>query len=120
MEGIVDKLATLGQVAGPLLMVGAGLVSIAAGLAMMGYMGMGALPILGMLLALSAAAPALLAMGSMFGLGGGDDSGVEEKDPINYDKLATALASQPLQVVIDGKVVSEISRVQNVRQSKKY
>ena len=56
----------------------------------------------------------------MFGLGGGDDSGVEEKDPINYDKLATALASQPLQVVIDGKVVSEISRVQNVRQSKKY
>ena len=57
----------------------------------------------------------------MFGLGGGgDDSGAEEKDPINYDKLATALASQPLQVVIDGKVVSEISRVQNVRQSKKY
>ena len=120
MEGIVEKLATLGAVAGPLLMVGAGLVSIAAGLAMMGYMGMGALPILGMLLALSAAAPALLAMGSMFGLGGGDDSGAEEKDPINYDKLATALASQPLQVVIDGKVVSEISRVQNVRQSKKY
>ena len=121
MEGIVDKLATLGQVAGPLLMVGAGLVSIAAGLALMGYMGMGALPILGMMLALSAAAPALLALGSMFGLGGGgDDSAAEEKDPINYDKLATALASQPLQVVIDGKVVSEISRVQNVRQSKKY
>ena len=102
-------------------MVGAGLVSIAAGLALMGYMGMGALPILGMMLALSAAAPALLALGSMFGLGGGgDDSATEEKDPINYDKLATALASQPLQVVIDGKVVSEISRVQNVRQSKKY
>ena len=50
MEGIVDKLATLGQVAGPLLMVGTGLVSIAAGLAMMGYMGMGKLPILGMML----------------------------------------------------------------------
>jgi len=121
MEGIVDKLATLGQVAGPLLMVGAGLVSIAAGLALMGYMGMGALPILGMMLALSAAAPALLAMGSMFGLGGGgDDSGAEESDPINYDKLATALASQPMQIVIDGKVVSEFSRIQNVRQSKKY
>ena len=120
MEGIVEKLATLGAVAGPLLTVGAGLMSIAAGLGMMGMTGMAALPVLGMLLALSAAAPALLAMGSMFGLGGGDDSGVEEKDPINYDKLATALASQPLQVVIDGKVVSEISRVQNVRQSKKY
>jgi len=121
MEGIVDKLATLGQVAGPLLMVGAGLVSIAAGLALMGYMGVAALPVLGMMLALSAAAPALLAMGSLFGLGGGgDDSGAEESDPINYDKLATALASQPMQIVIDGKVVSEFSRIQNVRQSKKY
>ena len=28
MEGIVEKLATLGQVAGPLLTVGAGLMSI--------------------------------------------------------------------------------------------
>ena len=119
VEGIVESLGTLGQVAGPLLMVGAGLVSIAAGLAIMGYVGMGALPILGMLLALSVAAPALLALGGALGgiFGGGDEGG--DSDVVSELKgLRSDIAGQPIQIVVDGKVISDITRVQRSRQSR--
>ena len=119
MEGIVDKLATLGAVAGPLLMVGAGLISIAAGLGIMGYAGMAALPVLGMLLALSAAAPALIALGGALGgiFGGGDEGG--DSDVVSELKgLRSDIAAQPIQIVVDGKVISEITRVQRSRQSR--
>ena len=119
VEGIVESLGTLGQVAGPLLMVGAGLVSIAAGLAIMGYVGMGALPILGMLLALSVAGPALLALGGALGgsFGGGDEGG--DSDVVSELKgLRSDIAGQPIQIVVDGKVISEITRVQRSRQSR--
>lgn len=46
-------------------------------------------------------------IGGMFGGGGG----------IDYDKLATAIANQPVQIVIDGRVISEITRKQSVNQS---
>lgn len=36
---------------------------------------------------------------------------------IDYDKLAAALASQPLQVVIDGKVINAITRKQSMNKS---
>ena len=119
MEEIVNKLATLGAVAGPLLMVGAGLISIAAGLGIMGYAGMVALPVLGMLLALSAAAPALIALGGALGgiFGGGDDGG--DSDVVSELKgLRSDIAAQPIQIVVDGKVISEITRVQRSRQSR--
>ena len=119
MEGIVEKLATLGAVAGPLLMVGAGLISIAAGLGIMGYAGMAALPVLGMLLALSAAAPALIALGGALGgiFGGGDEGG--DSDVVSELKgLRSDIAAQPIQIVVDGKVISEITRVQRSRQSR--
>ena len=119
MEGVVDKLATLGAVAGPLLMVGAGLISIAAGLGIMGYAGMAALPVLGMLLALSAAAPALIALGGALGgiFGGGDEGG--DSDVVSELKgLRSDIAAQPIQIVVDGKVISEITRVQRSRQSR--
>lgn len=119
MEGIVDKLSTLGQVAGPLLTVGAGLMSIAAGLGMMGMAGMVALPVLGMMLALSAAAPALLALGSMFGLGGGGDEGGDDPVVAELQGLRSDIQSQPIQIVVDNKVISEITRVQSVRQSRR-
>jgi len=119
MDGMVESLATLGQVAGPLLMVGAGLISIAAGLGIMGYAGMAALPILGMLLALSVAAPALLALGGALGgiFGGGDEGG--DSDVVSELKgLRSDIAGQPIQIVVDGKVISEITRVQRSRQSR--
>jgi hypothetical protein len=46
-------------------------------------------------------------IGGMLGGGGG----------IDYDKLAAALASQPLQIIVDGKVVSAITRKQNTNKS---
>ncbi len=119
MDGMVESLATLGQVAGPLLMVGAGLISIAAGLGIMGYAGMAALPVLGMLLALSAAAPALIALGGALGgiFGGGDEGG--DSDVVSELKgLRSDIAAQPIQIVVDGKVISEITRVQRSRQSR--
>lgn len=36
---------------------------------------------------------------------------------IDYDRLAAALASQPLQIIVDGKVVSAITRKQNTNKS---
>ena len=119
MDGMVESLATLGRVAGPLLMVGAGLISIAAGLGIMGYAGMVALPVLGMLLALSAAAPALIALGGALGgiFGGGDEGG--DSDVVSELKgLRSDIAAQPIQIVVDGKVISEITRVQRSRQSR--
>jgi len=100
-------------------MVGAGLISIAAGLGIMGYAGMVALPVLGMLLALSAAAPALIALGGALGgiFGGGDDGG--DSDVVSELKgLRSDIAAQPIQIVVDGKVISEITRVQRSRQSR--
>ena len=47
------------------------------------------------------------AVGGMVGGGGG----------IDYDKLAAALANQPLQIVVDGKVVSAITRKQTTNKS---
>ena len=46
-------------------------------------------------------------IGGMFGGGGG----------IDYDKLATAISNQPVQIIIDGRVISEITRKQSVNQS---
>ena len=80
---------------------------------------MGALPILGMLLALSVAAPALLALGGALGgiFGGGDEGG--DSDVVSELKgLRSDIAGQPIQIVVDGKGISEITRVQPSRQSR--
>jgi len=36
---------------------------------------------------------------------------------IDYDKLAAAISAQPIMITVDGKVVSEITRVQNKQSS---
>ena len=36
---------------------------------------------------------------------------------IDYDKLAAAMGNQPVQIVMDGRVISEITRKQSVNQS---
>ena len=51
-------------------------------------------------------------IGGLFG-GGGDSSG----GGIDYDKLAAALANHPLQIVMDGRVISEITKKQNMNKS---
>jgi hypothetical protein len=50
-------------------------------------------------------------LGGLFG--GGSSGG----GSIDYDKLAAAISNQPLQIVIDGRVISEITRKQGVNQS---
>ena len=50
------------------------------------------------------------AIGGLFG--GGDES-----TAIDYDKLAEAISNQPLQLVIDGKVISTITRKQSMNKS---
>jgi len=125
MEGIVDKLANLGQVSGPLMTVGAGLVSIAAGLGLISAAGLLAMPALGMLIGLAAVAPALTTLANAFGLGGGDSSessggGSSDGSLIEEVKgLRADLQSQPIQIVIDNKVISEITRIQSVKGSRK-
>ena len=51
------------------------------------------------------------AIGGLFG-GGSDES-----TAIDYDKLAEAISAQPLQVVIDGKVINTITRKQSMNKS---
>jgi len=126
MEGIADKLANLGQVSGPLMTVGAGLVSIAAGLGLISAAGLLAMPALGMLIGLAAVAPALTTLANAFGLGGGDSSesssggGSSDGSLIEEVKgLRADLQSQPIQIVIDNKVISEITRIQSVKGSRK-
>jgi len=43
--------------------------------------------------------------------------GGEESTTIDYDKLAEAISNQPLQLVIDGKVISTITRKQSMNKS---
>lgn len=118
MEGIVDKLANLGQMAGPLMTVGIGLVSIAAGLSLISAAGLLAIPALGMLIGLAAVAPALTSLANVFGLGGGDsssESGSEKDDLLDEIKgLRRDIQAQPIQIVIDDKVVSTMNK-KNVR-----
>lgn len=51
------------------------------------------------------------AIGGLFG------GGSEESTAIDYDKLAEAISNQPLQLVIDGKVISTITRKQSMNKS---
>ncbi len=53
---------------------------------------------------------ALDGIGNMFGGGG-------ESTSIDYDRLAEAISKQPIMVTVDGKVVSEITRVQSKQSS---
>ena len=51
----------------------------------------------------------LSGIGGMFGGG--------ESTSIDYDKLAEAISKQPIMISVDGKVVSQITRVQTKQSS---
>jgi hypothetical protein len=53
---------------------------------------------------------ALDGIGNLFG-------GESSSTGIDYDKLAAAISAQPIMITVDGKVVSEITRVQNKQSS---
>ena len=120
IETLSESLNTMGSVTAPLYAVAGGLFSIAGGLISMAGAGLLALPIFAALGGLAAIAPTLGSLGSLFG--GGDDeasnsSDSDDSDMIDYDRLASALQSQPIILTIDGKAVQKITAVQR-RQGK--
>jgi len=125
MGGMIESLITLGGVAPMLLGVGAGLVSIAAGLGMIALAGLAAMPGIGLLIALSAVAPALSGLAGAFGMGGGDseaEAGGGDGDSellAEIKGLRSDLQSQPIQIVMGNKVISEISKVQNAKSTRR-
>lgn len=125
MGGMIESLITLGGVAPMLLGVGAGLVSIAAGLGMIALAGLAAMPGIGLLIALSAVAPALSGLAGAFGMGGGDTEaeagggGGDSELLAEIKGLRSDLQSQPIQIVMGNKVISEISKVQNAKSTRR-
>lgn len=103
----------------PLQQMG-GLMSLAPGIA---ALGLSLIPLAMGLAAIMPVLPALLALGAvgmMVGFGAGDGEGGGGSDPSLLEEikgLRADLQSQPIQVVFDGKVVSEITRKQSQQSS---
>jgi hypothetical protein len=118
-EIISQGMVMMGQAAPGLSTVALSMMGIAGGLGMMAISGMAAMPIIGMLIALAAVAPALVALGGalggMFGGGGGDK---EEKMDVLIGKIdqLIAVASKGGTINMDGKKVGEIVRL-NINSS---
>ena len=47
----------------------------------------------------------------------GEIAGASVAGGIDYDKLAAAMGNQPLQIIVDGRVISEITKKQNQNKS---
>ena len=125
----VPAISALAAGLSQLVLVAPGLLSLAAGLAAVGLammpFAMGLLmitPFLGTVFALGLMLPMIA---GAFGAGGDDGGdatagGGGESDPLLEElKLLRAdIKGQPIQIVFDNKVVSEISRTQRTRQSR--
>lgn len=112
LQALADGLTAIAASAGGLTQVGLAVMGIGAGLGLMALAGLMALPIIGALIGLAAVAPALGALGSIFG--GGEDGGEkEDKMQLIADKLdqLIAVASKGGEVNMDGRKVGEIIRL---------
>ena len=105
IESVIGKLSGLASIAPQLLMVGAGLMSIAAGLGMIAISGIGALPVLGALSLLAFAATPLLALGGLFGDGEEKDDSMAEISS-KLDTLISVVSAGG-NVYLDGDKVGE-------------
>jgi len=111
------NLIGLGAAGPALMMVGSALMLMGAGLAVIALAGFAALPIIGALIGLAAVAPALTALGDMFGMGGGEEEEAggkeEDKMQILIDEirgLRTEMSKGGV-VNMDGKKVGETLRL---------
>ena len=92
---------------------------------MIALAGLAAMPGIGLLIALSAVAPALSGLAGAFGMGGGDseaEAGGGDGDSellAEIKGLRSDLQSQPIQIVMGNKVISEISKVQNAKSTRR-
>jgi len=105
IDSIISKLTGLAAIAPQLLLVGAGLMGIAAGLGMIAISGIGALPVLGALSLLAFAATPLLALGGLFGDEGEEDNTMAEISS-KLDTLISVVSAGG-NVYLDGDKVGE-------------
>jgi len=120
IETLSASLSTMGSVTTPLFAVAAALYSIAGGLVSVAGAGLLASPIIGGLIGLAEVAPALQSLGEFFGMGGDSESSDSSSNNDSNKELIAEIKglrsdiqSQPIMITVDGKVVSEISKVQN-------
>ena len=126
MGDMISGINELGMNAPALVMVGVGLMSIAAGLGAIAIAGMMAMPGIGLLIALATVAPALTGLAETFGFGGGSDDSAGGGDGGGDSELLeeirglrSDIQAQPIQIVMGNKVISEFSKVQNAKNSRR-
>ena len=126
MGDMISGINELGMNAPALVMVGVGLMSIAAGLGAIAIAGMLAMPGIGLLIALATVAPALTGLAETFGFGGGSDDSAGGGDGGGNSELLeeikglrSDIQAQPIQIVMGNKVISEFSKVQNAKNSRR-
>jgi hypothetical protein len=111
---VFESLASIAANAAGLGGVAMAMIGIAGGLAIMGYSGLLALPVIGALIALATVAPALIglgaALGGIFGGGGGEKEDKMDTLITKIDVLI-GVASKGGTVNMDGKKVGEIVRL---------
>ena len=120
VETLAESLSKMGSVTAPLYALAGGLMSISAGLGSIALASILAIPGIGMLMGLAVAAPALIGLGELFGVGGGDSTESTQSSDNSDSKLIDAInglrgdiQSQPILISVDGKVVSEITKIQS-------
>ena len=103
---MVTQLIGLATVAPQLLLVGAGLMSIAAGLGMIAISGIAAIPALAALSAFALVASPLAALGGLFGDGGGEEDNSMAEISSKLDTLISVVSAGG-NVYLDGDKVGE-------------
>ena len=106
IESIVGKLQGLAAIAPQLLLVGAGLMGIAAGLGMIAISGIAAIPALAALSAFALVASPLAALGGLFGDGGGEEDNSMAEISSKLDTLISVVSAGG-NVYLDGDKVGE-------------
>jgi hypothetical protein len=105
IDSIISKLTGLAAIAPQLLLVGAGLMGIAAGLGMLAISGIAAIPALAALSAFALVASPLAALGGLFGDGEEEDNSMAEISS-KLDTLISVVSAGG-NVYLDGDKVGE-------------
>ena len=106
IESIINKIQGLATLAPQLLLVGAGLMGIAAGLGMIAISGIAAIPALAALSAFALVASPLAALGGLFGDGGGEEDNSMAEISSKLDTLISVVSAGG-NVYLDGDKVGE-------------
>jgi hypothetical protein len=109
LSALAEGLTSISQLADPLFQVGAAILGIGAGLGLMAYAGLAALPIIGALVGLAAVAPMLSSLGSLFGGGEGNTSEDDQMNTlIDEVRQLRAAFQSPGVINMDGQKVGDV------------